>query len=96
MILYRVRNTREGRKRDEFPVGTLNFRDGKLVLEVPDRGLASRIERLFQEPFRVRVVRGSTDTFLSHAWIEIEPGDERHYDEGLRRLIQLDLTAEEE
>ena len=95
MIVYRVRNTKEGRKRDEFPAGTLEFREGQLLLEVPDRALASRIQKLFQEPFRVRVVRGSTDTYLAHSWTQLEPGDERHFDEGLRRLIQLNLTVEE-
>lgn len=95
IVLYRLRTTKEGRKREEFPAGSLDFQDGKLLLEVPDRALAKSITRLFDEAYQVRVVRGSTETFLSHAWKTLEPGSEQHFDEGLRRLVRLNLVVEE-
>ena len=95
MILYRLRNTREGRKRDEFPSGTIAFENGQLLLDVPDRNLARSIVKLFEESFRVREVRGSTDTFLGHCWVMLQPGGEQHYDEGLRQLVRLNLVVVE-
>jgi hypothetical protein len=91
MILYRLRNTREGRKREELPAGTLTFEGGQLVLDVPDRKLAQRILALFGETYRVRAVRGSPETFFAHTWIDLPPGSEQHFDEGLRRLVRLEL-----
>lgn len=95
MIVYRLRNTKTGRKRDEFPAGTLDFADGQLHLDIPDRALARRIQGLFSETYQVRVVRGSCETFLAHAWVDLEPGSEQHFDEGLRRMVRLDLDVEE-
>jgi len=95
IVLYRLRTTKEGRKREEFPAGSLDFQEGKLVLEVPDRTLAKNITRLFEETYQVRVVRGSAETFLGHAWQNLEPGSEQHFDEGLRRLVRLNLVVEE-
>ena len=95
MILYRLRNTREGRKRDEFASGEVHYENGSVRLEVPDRNLAKSIQKHFQECFRVRAVRGSLETFLSHAWIELQPGTEQHFDEGLRQLVRLNLVAED-
>lgn len=94
MILYRLRSTREGRKRDEFPSGEIFYEAGGMRLDVPDRNLAKSIQKHFQESFRVRAVRGTLDTFLGHAWIELEPGSEQHFDEGLRQLVRLNLVAE--
>jgi len=94
MILYRLRSTREGRKRDEFPSGEIFFDENGLRLDVPDRTLSKSISKHFQENFRVRAVRGTTETFLSHAWISLEPGSEQHFDEGLRQLVRLNLVAE--
>lgn len=96
MILYRLRNTKEGRKREEFPVGTVSFREGQTCIEVSDRALSKRIGQLFAETFRVRVVRGTPETFLSHAWLSLEPGTEQHFDEGLRRLVHLELDVVDE
>jgi hypothetical protein len=94
MILYRLRSTREGRKRDEFPSGSVEFVDGQVRLDVPDRNLARSIQALLQETFRVREVRGTPETFLGHAWIELSPGSEQHFDEALRHLVRLNLVAE--
>ena len=94
MILYRLRVTREGRKRDEFPSGSIFFEAGQLRLDVPDRQLARSIQNLFQEPFQVRSVRGSTDTFLSHSWVTLQPGSEQHFDEAVRQLVRLNLVLE--
>jgi hypothetical protein len=95
MILYRLRTTREGRKREEFPAGTLTFEDGKTVVDVYDKVLRAKIQQLFAEQYRVRVVRGTPDTYLAHAWITLEPGSEQHFDEGLRRLVHLELDVAE-
>ena len=78
MILYRLRSTREGRKRDEFPSGEIFYEAGGMRLDVPDRNLAKSIQKHFQESFRVRAVRGTPDTFLGHAWIELEPVSYTH------------------
>ena len=94
MILYRLRSTREGRKRDEFPSGEIFFDENGLRLDMPDRNLAKTIHKHFQECFRVRAVRGTLETFLGHAWISLEPGSEQHFDEGLRQLVHLNLVAE--
>lgn len=96
MILYRLRNTREGRKRDEFPSGSIRYTEGRLELDVPDKTLARSILKHMGENFRVREVRGSPETFLSHAWITLHPGTEQHYDEAVRQLVRLNLVAEEE
>lgn len=95
MIIYRLRNTREGRKRDEFPSGEIHFADGAVRVDVPDRNLARSLQKHFQETFRVRAVRGSLETFLGHSWVELQPGSEQHFDEGLRQLVHLNLIAEE-
>ncbi len=94
MILYRLRTTREGRKRDEFPSGHIFFEEGQVRLDVPDRPLAKSIRTHMLESFRVRAVRGSTDTFLSHTWVTLEPGSEQHFDEAIRQLVRLNLVAE--
>lgn len=96
MILYRLRSTREGRKRDEFPSGSIHFREGRLELDVPDRNLARSILKHMGESYRVREVRGSPETFLGHAWITLFPGTEQHFDEAVRQLVRLNLVAEEE
>lgn len=95
MIVYRLRNTKEGRKRDEFPSGELHYQNGSVQLDVPDRTLAKSIQKHFQESFRVRAVRGSLETFLGHAWVDLHPGTEQHFDEGLRQLVRLNLVAED-
>ncbi|MBX3169620.1 MAG: hypothetical protein KF760_19615 [Candidatus Eremiobacteraeota bacterium] len=95
MILYRLRNTREGRKRDEFASGEIHYQNGSVHLDVPDRSLAKSVQKHFLESFRVRAVRGSLETFLGHAWIDLLPGSEQHFDEGLRQLVRLNLIAEE-
>jgi hypothetical protein len=96
MILYRLRNTKEGRRREEFPVGTLDFREGQVIVEVSDRQLSKQVKALFGETFRVREARGQVDTYLGHAWVDLVPGNERHFDEGLRRLVRLSLSCEGE
>lgn len=93
MILYRLRTTREGRKREEFPAGTLTYRDGQTVVDVPDKVLSKKIQQLFAESYSVRVVRGTAETYLAHAWVTLEPGSEQHFDEGLRRLVHLELDV---
>ncbi|MBS2034939.1 hypothetical protein JST97_08120 [bacterium] len=95
MILYRLRSTREGRKRDEFPSGEIHYENGSVILDVPDRALAKSIQKHFQESFRVRAVRGSLETFLGHTWIDLHPGSEQHFDEGLRQLVHLNLIVED-
>jgi len=62
---------------------------------VPDRSLAKSIQKHFQESFRVRAVRGSLETFLGHAWVDLLPGTEQHFDEGLRQLVRLNLVTED-
>lgn len=94
MILYRLRTTREGRKRDEFPSGEIYYKDGAIHLEVADRNLAKTIQSHFQQCFKVRAVRGSQETFLGHTWLELSPGSEHHFDEGIRQLVHLNLHAE--
>lgn len=96
MILYRLRNTRSGRRRDEFPAGSLDFVDGRLALEVHDKALSKKLSALFAETYRVRRVCGSPETFLGHTWVDLQPGSEQHYHEGLRRLIHLDLMVDDE
>ncbi len=95
MILYRLRNTREGRKRDEFASGEIHYENGSVQVDVPDRSLAKSIQKHFQESFRVRAVRGSLETFLGHAWVDLLPGTEQHFDEGLRQLVRLNLVTED-
>lgn len=94
-VVYRLRSTREGRKREEFPAGTLDWGEGGLHLDIPDRTLSRSIKSLFGEVFRVRAVRGGPETFLGHSWLQLEPGSEQHFDEALRRLVRLNLVVEE-
>ena len=96
LVIYPILNGKEGRKRGEYPLGTLSFGAGGCEIDIPDRKVASRVRSLLSETFSVRVFAGSGETFMAHRFEQLEPGDERHFDEALRRLICLDLLAVDE
>lgn len=92
-VILPVRSTKEGRKRGEFPVGTVHFADSLVHFEVPDRRICERLRKHFSQDFRVRVFRGSGDNIMAHGFESLPAGNERHFDEALRRLLRLDFMA---
>ncbi len=96
MVLYPVKYTKEGRRLGEFPVGTVDLTDGRIVVDVPDKKIRGKVEELFGQPFKIRVPRGSAETVLGHSWQEVGPGHPQHFQEGLRRLLRVDLMARHE
>lgn len=96
MVLYPVKYTKEGRRHGEFPVGTVMLAGGQIVVDVPDKKLRAKVEELFAQPFKVRVSLGNVETVLGHSWREVAPGHPLHFQEGLRRLLRLDLMARQE
>jgi len=96
VVLYPVRYTKEGRRLGEFPVGTVVLAEGQIVVDVPDKKIRAKVEELFGQPFKVRVPRGNVETVLGHSWQELSPGHPLHFQEGLRRLLRLDLMARQE
>jgi hypothetical protein len=95
MILYRLLPGREGRTRSEFPVGEIHFLEQQCLIDVPDRQLSKTLRGFFERRFQVRI-DCSTESILAHGWIELQPGNLAHYQEGLRRLFSLGLLAVEQ
>ena len=93
VAIYPMRQTKEGRKQGEFPVGSLELVEGQVVVDIPDRRLASQVRDLFCNVFRVRRMLGGMETAMAHTWEDLLPGGERHFDEGVRRLLRLDLVG---
>ena len=92
-VLLPLRNSKEGRKRGEFPLGTVSYREPQIEMEVPDRRTCARLREHFSQTYRVRIFRGAEENVMAHGFEELAPGSERHFDEGLRRLPRLDLIA---
>lgn len=90
-LLYPMRNTKEGRKPGEFHVGTCTFQNGRVALDVPDKKMSIRLQQHFALPLRVRFFDGVADNVMAHGFEELAPGTPEHFEEGLRRLLRLDL-----
>lgn len=94
-VVYPLVNGREGRKKGEFPVGTIEVEEGAVKLECPDYAIHRRLENLFCSSLRVRRPLGGPDGALTYGWIELEPGSDEHFSEAAARLHQLGFEAEE-
>ncbi|MFA7480368.1 MAG: hypothetical protein WC314_07675 [Vulcanimicrobiota bacterium] len=92
-MLYGYIRTSQGRKRSEFPLGTLEWRD-KVILNIRDRSLRDKLNTYFQEPLWVPLPLGDSDALMGHTWDRLEPGDEEHFMEALKRLHRLDLFVD--
>ena len=92
-MLYGFRRTSAGRKRSEFPLGTIDW-DGSLVMNVRDRHLRDRLKEYFEKPLWVPVPLGDQDRLMGHSWERLEPGDEEHFFEALKRLHREDLFVD--
>lgn len=96
MILYPLRDTRDGRQPGEFPVGTVSWNAAEgIVLEVPDRELFATLHRHFSRPLQARRAQGSPTSVLTHDWVDLAPGTEGHFREALARLHRLGVVARE-
>lgn len=93
MILYGYKRTSKGRKRSEFPVGSIDW-DGKLVLQVRDRTLRESIRDYFKEPIWVPLPLGDEDMIMGHTWECLQAGDEEHFLEAVKRLHKKDLFVD--
>jgi hypothetical protein len=93
MMLYGFKRSSKGRKRSEFPLGTLEWH-GKLVLNVRDRSLRERLKTFFEQPIWVPVPLGDEDRLMGHSWDCLEPGDEEHFFEAVKRLHREDLFVD--
>lgn len=93
MMIYGFKRSSKGRKRSEFPLGSLEW-DGKLVLNVRDRSLRERLLQFFEKPIWVPVPLGDEDRLMGHAWDCLEPGDEEHFFEAVKRLHSQDLFVD--
>ncbi|MBQ7502974.1 hypothetical protein IJT93_09780 [bacterium] len=94
-VIYPLVSGREGKKRGEFPVGSVSFEDGSISLECPDYAINRRLEGLFCSSLRVRRPLGSPEGVLTYGWTELEPGSEEHFYEAAARLHLLGFEAEE-
>lgn len=94
MNLYPLVQTKDGRVKGEFPVGTLNWDGENVTFRVGDRATRDKLEKLFRSPLRIRCPLGDHETALGHYWKEIAPGSDEHFLECARRLHQLHLKLE--
>ena len=90
-LLYPLRSLKEGRKQGEFHLGTCTFENGQLVLDVPDKKMTARLRQHFSSPLRVRVFDGQGEVVMAHRFQELAPGTQEHFEEGLRRLLRVDI-----
>lgn len=93
MMLYTYKRTSKGRVKSEFPLGSIDW-DGKLVLTIRDRTLRENLRNYFEEPIWVPIPLGDEDQIMGHTWECLQPGDEEHFLEAVKRLHRRDLYAD--
>lgn len=93
MKLYPLKRTSKGRKQGEFPLGSVDWEDG-LKLDVRDRQLRESLREYFQQPVWVPLPMGDEDELMGHTWECLDPGDEEHFFEAVRRLHRRDLVVD--
>lgn len=93
MKLYPFKRTSKGRKRGEFPLGSVDWDDG-LKIDVRDRTLRESLREYFAQPIWVPLPMGDEDELMGHTWECIEAGDEEHFFEAVRRLHRRDLILD--
>ena len=92
MMLYPYKQTSKGRKRGEFPIGSISWDDG-LKIEIRDRSMRESLKEYFAKEVWVPLPMGDEDCLMGHTWECLEAGDEDHFYEAVRRLHQKDLIA---
>lgn len=90
-MLYSLRKTAQGRLKGEFPLGSVRWENGGLIVEVRDRTVRDTLREYFRQPVWVPLPLGDGQTVLGHTWECLEPGDEEHFLEAARRLYRIDL-----
>ena len=93
MMIYGYKRSAKGRKRSEFPLGSLEW-DGKLILNVRDRTLREKLKSYFEQPLWVPTPLGDSDSLMGHTWDKLEPGDEEHFFEAVKRLHREELFVD--
>jgi hypothetical protein len=95
LLILPVLNSKEGRKFSEFHLGTLRFlaESGEVHFDIPDRQKDRAVRAHFARTFGVRYFSGSGDQILSHRRAVLEPGTAEHFEEAVRRLLDLGLVA---
>lgn len=92
--LYPLVKTKDGRRRGEFPLGTLSLNnDGEINIYCPDAQTATKLRLHFSSPISVRRSLGSQASVVFHSWETISPGDDDYFEEALSRLHWLNLAA---
>ena len=74
-------------------MGSLDWED-KLVLNIRDRTLREKLRSYFQESVWVPVALGDEDSLMGHTWECLEPGDEEHFYEAVKRLHRQDMFVD--
>lgn len=93
MILYPYKRTPKGRQRGEFPLGSVEWQ-GKTVVNVRDRALRESLREYFLEPIWVPIPLGDEESIMGHTWERLEPGDEVHFLEAVKRLHRRELFVD--
>ena len=91
-VVFPLRASKEGRKRGEYPLGTVEFSLPDILFDIPDRKVLARLRKHFSQNYKIPVFAG-TEGVMAHRFEELEPADEGHFEEGLRRLVRLDMVA---
>ena len=93
MMIYGYKRSPKGRKRSEFPLGSLEW-DDKLILNVRGRTLREKLKTYFEQPLWVPIPLGDSDNLMGHTWDKLEPGDEEHFLEAVKRLHREELFVD--
>ncbi len=92
--IYPLVKTKDGRRRGEFPLGTLSrSNDGEIKVDCPDAQTATKLRLHFSSPISVRRSLGSQASVVFHSWETINPDDDDYFEEALSRLHWLNLAA---
>ncbi len=94
-LILPVLNSKEGRKFSEFHLGTLRFVEatGEVEIDIPDPKKDKAVRAHFGRAFGVRYFSGSGDQILTHRRAVLEPGTMEHFEEAVRRLLDLGMVA---
>jgi hypothetical protein len=93
MMLFSYKKSSKGRQRGEFPLGQIDW-EGKPVVTVRDRTLREQLREYFQQPIWVPIPLGDEDNVMGHTWECLQPGDEEHFLEAVKRLHQKDMVVD--
>ena len=92
LVVFPLRSGKEGRKRGEYALGTMENGPSDIAFDIPNRNTLSRLRKHFSETYKIRVFAGA-EGLMAHRFEELAPATEGHFEEGLRRLVHIDMIA---